>query len=122
MPGALSCGSEKSARASRQTRAANRRVLLSLVEPPEGVPGAKAFAKRITDPGRETGGDMRVTRVDGCVRPSWRIGHIARDYAASANRLRQHGHSPSNPRASAANAVGCGRVMIALNASGARWA
>ncbi|HJZ54282.1 MAG TPA: hypothetical protein VKE74_04960 [Gemmataceae bacterium] len=53
-------------------------MLLSLVEPPEGVPGVKAFAKRITDPGRETGGDMRVTRVDDCVRPSRRIGHIAR--------------------------------------------
>jgi hypothetical protein len=41
---------------------------------------------------------------------------------ASAKPLRQHGHSPSCPLSSAENAVGCGSVMIALNASGARWA
>ncbi len=43
-------------------------------------------------------------------------------YEASANRLRQHGHSPSHPLMSAANADGCGMVVIALNANGARCA
>jgi hypothetical protein len=42
-----------------------------------------------------------------------RSGHIARRSAASANRLRQHGHSPSNLWASAENAMGCGSAMIA---------
>jgi hypothetical protein len=41
---------------------------------------------------------------------------------ASANRRRQHGHSLPLPRTEAWNAVGCGSVMIARNASGARWA
>jgi hypothetical protein len=41
---------------------------------------------------------------------------------ASANRLRQHGHSLSPPRRIAENALGCGSVMIARKASGARWA
>src|SRR6478672_4208966 len=35
-------------------------------------------------------------------------------YDASAKRVRQHGHSPSMPFVSARNAVGCGRVIIAL--------
>jgi len=43
-------------------------------------------------------------------------------YGASANRRRQQGHSPSNPWTRAANADGCGSVMIALNANGARCA
>src|SRR5258708_1606881 len=43
-------------------------------------------------------------------------------YDASANVRRQHGHSPSNPLTSARNADGCGSVVIALNASGARCA
>lgn len=42
--------------------------------------------------------------------------------AALAKGLRQQGHSPSMPRASARNAAGCGRVVIALKAKGARWA
>jgi hypothetical protein len=46
------------------------------------------------------------------------LGHLDRLHAVSVNRLRQQGHSPSNPRANAENAVGCGRVMIALNARG----
>ena len=45
---------------------------------------------------------------------------IPRGYEASAKRLRQHGHSPSKPLTSAANADGWGSVMIALNANGAR--
>ena len=48
--------------------------------------------------------------------------HIARAYDSSANGLLQHGHSPSYPLTRAENAVGCGRVVIALNASGARCA
>src|SRR5947209_6148990 len=44
------------------------------------------------------------------------------NYAASANGRRQQGHSPSCPWIRAENAVGCGMDMIALNASGARWA
>jgi hypothetical protein len=44
------------------------------------------------------------------------------NYPASANGRRQQGHSPSCPWIRAENAVGCGMVMIALNASGARWA
>ena len=43
-------------------------------------------------------------------------------YEASAKRLRQHGHSPSNPLASDENADGWGMVMMALYASGARSA
>lgn len=42
--------------------------------------------------------------------------------AASANRLRQHGHSPSFPLRMVENALGCGSVMIARKASGARCA
>ena len=38
------------------------------------------------------------------------------------NHLRQQGHSPTNPFTSDIKAVGCGSVMIALNANGARWA
>jgi hypothetical protein len=38
------------------------------------------------------------------------------------NFLRQQGHSPSNPFVSDVNAIGSGSVMIALNASGTRWA
>jgi len=48
--------------------------------------------------------------------------HIARAYDSSGNGLLQHGHSPSYPLTRAENAVGCGRVVIALNASGARCA
>ena len=48
--------------------------------------------------------------------------HIARAYDSSANGLLQHGHSPSYPLTRAENAVGCGKVVIALNASGARCA
>src|SRR5437879_2281352 len=44
-----------------------------------------------------------------------RVGPIAHIFQASANRRRQHGHSPSQPLRSAENAVGCGIVMIALN-------
>ncbi len=44
------------------------------------------------------------------------------NYPPSANGRRQQGHSPSCPWIRAENAVGCGMVMIALNASGARWA
>ena len=47
------------------------------------------------------------------------LAHICQ---ASANRRRQHGHSPSCPLMSDENAVGCGMVMIALNANGARCA
>lgn len=36
------------------------------------------------------------------------------------NFLRQQGHSPSNPFTSDVKAIGCGSVMIALNANGAR--
>jgi hypothetical protein len=42
--------------------------------------------------------------------------------SASVKRLLQQGHSPSNPFDNAEKADGCGIVMIALNASGARWA
>ena len=48
------------------------------------------------------------------------VGSLDRRYEASAKRLRQQGHSPSYPLTRAANADGCGRVMIALNANGAR--
>mgnify|MGYP007073181506 CR=1 FL=1 len=41
---------------------------------------------------------------------------------ASANRRRQQGHLPSNPRINALKDVGCGIDMIALNARGARCA
>lgn len=51
-----------------------------------------------------------------------RFGPIIRIGQASANPRRQHGHSPSCPLSSAENAVGCGIVIIALNANGARWA
>jgi hypothetical protein len=63
-----------------------------------------------------------------CLTDAWSIlpqicfGHIDRVYPASAKRRRQHGHSSSCPWIRAENAVGCGRVMIALNANGARWA
>ncbi len=50
------------------------------------------------------------------------VGGIDRSYEASANRLRQQGHSPSYPLMRAENADGCGSVMIALNANGARCA
>lgn len=43
-------------------------------------------------------------------------------YDASPNGLLQHGHSPSWPLTSDQKALGCGSVMIALKASGARWA
>jgi hypothetical protein len=46
------------------------------------------------------------------------FGLIDRLHPAPANRRRQHGHSPSRPWIRAENAAGCGRVMIALNASG----
>jgi hypothetical protein len=54
--------------------------------------------------------------------PLQSVAYTARDYDASANGLRQHGHSPSYPLRRAENAVGCGRAIIALKASGARWA
>ena len=38
------------------------------------------------------------------------------NYPASANGRRQQGHSPSCPWIRARNAVGCGMIMIALNA------
>lgn len=51
------------------------------------------------------------------------LGQLVDDHElASANLRRQHGHCPSKPRASVLNAVGCGRLRIALNANGARWA
>jgi hypothetical protein len=53
---------------------------------------------------------------------SFRNGHLARICQASANPRRQRGHSPSCPLSSAENPVGCGIVVIALNANGARWA
>jgi hypothetical protein len=43
-------------------------------------------------------------------------------HVASVKRLWQHGHAPSNPRTSAKKALGCGSVIIARNAGGARWA
>lgn len=43
-----------------------------------------------------------------------RTGDIARDYDASAKGRRQQGHSPSCPFTRVKNAVGCGKVMIAL--------
>jgi hypothetical protein len=58
----------------------------------------------------------------GLVISSRYFGHIALIYPASANLLRQHGHSPSKPLTNAKNALGCGNVMMALNASGARCA
>lgn len=57
------------------------------------------------------------------------VGKTANNYGASpdSNERRQtvfnkQGHSPSNPFIRAEKADGCGMVMIALNASGARWA
>ena len=47
-------------------------------------------------------------------------GRIQRRFQTSPKRLRQQGHSPSYPLTSAAKADGCGIVMIALNAKGAR--
>ena len=41
---------------------------------------------------------------------------------ASANRLLQHGHSPSKPLTCAEKAVGCNIVIFALKANGARCA
>lgn len=46
--------------------------------------------------------------------PSERARRSPRPCHASANRLRQYGHSPWNPLISAENAVHCGSVMIAL--------
>jgi len=51
-----------------------------------------------------------------------RTGHIACDYDASAKDRRQQGHSASCPVTTVNSAVGCGRVVIALSASGARHA
>ena len=49
------------------------------------------------------------------------VDEISPPHAWSNLRL-QHGHSPSNSFSSVLNAVGWGSVMIALNASGSRWA
>jgi hypothetical protein len=43
-------------------------------------------------------------------------------YPASSNRRWQHGQRSSPLSISERNALGCGKVMIALNANGARWA
>lgn len=62
------------------------------------------------------------TSSDSRLGETARAGHIDRIYETSAKRLRQHGHSPSYPLTSAVNADGCGMVIIALNANGARCA
>ncbi len=50
------------------------------------------------------------------------IGHNERVGDVSASGLPQQGHRPSNPRVMTANAEGCGKVRIALNASRIRVA
>ena len=58
-----------------------------------------------------------IPRIGGSTLQSHRL-----NQPASANRLRQHGHSLSPARRIAENPLGCGRVMIARKASGARCA
>jgi hypothetical protein len=72
----------------------------------------REYVFAMLDTGARPGEVMAVTGI------SW----SPHSHPASANRLRQHGHSPSCPLIRANNAVGCGSVMIALKASGARWA
>ena len=67
---------------------------------------------------RACGSEDAPTQIAEPRLPGW-TGHIHFVQDASANRVRQHGHSPSYPLRSAANADGCGIVMMALNASGA---
>jgi hypothetical protein len=75
--------------------------------------------KRRVTPGQPAGapdgaaGHLHAGRqADDCVLGSGRA-----VYPASANCRRQHGHSPSCPWIRAKNAVGCGMVMIALDAN-----
>ena len=72
----------------------------------------------------EFGGDLSTVEFGqpepGVAVRTWLLRfHRPEVYTASANRRRQHGHSPSKPLTSAVKADGCGSVMIALNASGA---
>lgn len=54
------------------------------------------------------------------VSPANYLGPLARCYHASENGRRQQGHSPSKPLTRVEKALGCGSVIIALNARGAR--
>jgi hypothetical protein len=58
------------------------------------------------------------TRFNGRHHPSATA--LGTRYGSSANRRRQQGHSPSNPRTSDRNADGWGSVVIAFLARGAR--
>ena len=71
---------------------------------------------------RPSQGGLRAAGCATDVRKAASYDHIARAYDSSANGLLQHGHSPSYPLTRAENAVGCGKVVIALNASGAQCA
>ena len=73
--------------------------------------------RRMAKPGRQRCHTYRRRAV-----LARRLGYIDHFHFDSANGLRQQGHSPSWPRASDEKADGCGSVVIALNASGARWA
>jgi hypothetical protein len=115
------CSSSQSAKTRRRAsssgvseiagRKASRVLMVTMAQGRgSGCPVLPTDADR-TRPSRGT--VSRLGRRPCCARRSYRP-----HQPASANRLRQHGHSPSHPLRSAENAVGCGSVMSALKASG----
>ena len=86
------------------------------------APTAVVFARSRTSEDTSTCARNGPSECPLHVRRRPTFGWAIRGYEASVKCLRQHGHSPSNPLIIAEKADGWGIVMMALYASGPRWA